>query len=86
MLRSNPPKRGETKTNRAMTGNLRNQIQLWEEISDNSNRDNDSGNDITTTSNKDLLSVNIDSSSLKGLEETSSELSSQNVVLRREVA
>ena len=33
MLRSNPPSRGETNSNRIMTGSMRNQIQLWEKRS-----------------------------------------------------
>ena len=86
MRRSNPPSRGETKDNRTMTGNLRNQIQLWEEISDNTNNGNDSKNDITTTHNKNFRSANNESLSPEGFEETSSEPSSPNVVLRSKVA
>ena len=73
MLRSNPPSRGETMNHRAMTGDLRNQIQLWEDISVTLEADQSSSKNKTAAS-KRMSSGN------------SSELSSPNVVLRSTVA
>ena len=85
MLRSKPPSRGETVNHRTMKGNLKNQIQLWEEISVTLDKDEGSRNSRSKNHNKSYPSEGGPSSSLRGSLEASPELSSPNVVLRSKV-
>ena len=85
MLRSKPPSRGETMNHRAMTGTLRNQIQLWEDISVTMESDNGTRNDTLEASNKPLGTDKVDYSPTRTSLDNSSELSSPNVLLRSTV-
>ena len=85
MLRSKPPSRGETMNHRAMTGTLRNQIQLWEDISVRMESDNGTRNDTLEASNNSSCANQVDYSPARTSFDNSSALSSPNVLLRSTV-
>ena len=85
MLRSKPPSRGETTNHRTMTGNLRNQIQLWEDISVTIESDNGTRRDTLKASNKPFSTDKVDYSPARTSLDTSAESSSPNVLLRSTV-